>query len=50
MGFNKMADLIALGCVQVDGAVKELRNMKNMRRITDALVAITALKPGRRYL
>src|SRR5450432_4338901 len=27
MGFNKMADLIALGCVQVDNAVRELRNM-----------------------
>src|SRR6187455_3556023 len=33
-GFTKMADLIALGCVQVDKAVKELRNMKNMRQIT----------------
>ncbi|HMC98868.1 MAG TPA: DUF47 family protein [Ferruginibacter sp.] len=44
MGFNKMADLIALGCVQVDNAVKELRNMKNMRRITDALVAINSIE------
>src|SRR5438045_9595770 len=37
---KKMADLIAVGCVQVDKAVTELRNMKNMRLITDALVAI----------
>ena len=44
MGFNKMADLIALGCVQVDNAVKELRNMKNMRKITDALVAINSIE------
>ena len=44
MGFNKMADLIALACVQVDNAVKELRNMKNMRRITDALVAINSIE------
>ena len=39
-----MADLIALGCVQVDNAVKELRNMKNMRQITDALVAINSIE------
>jgi hypothetical protein len=44
MGFNKMADLIALACVQVDNAVKELRNMKNMRQITDALVAINSIE------
>lgn len=44
MGFNKMSDLIALACVQVDNAVKELRNMKNMRQITDALVAINSIE------
>ena len=43
-GFTKMADLIALGCVQVDKAVKELRNMKNMRQITDALVSINSIE------
>ena len=44
MGLQKMADLIALGCIQVDNAVKELRNMKNMRRITDALVSINSIE------
>src|SRR5436189_2433862 len=44
MGFNKMADLIALGCRQVEIAVKELRNMKNMRLITDALVSINSIE------
>ena len=39
MGIQKMAELIAVGCVQVHKAVTELRNMKNMRQITDALVA-----------
>ena len=39
-----MADLIALGCIQVDNAVKELRNMKNMRQITDALVSINSIE------
>jgi hypothetical protein len=44
MGFTKMADLIALGCRQVEVAVKELRNMKNMRLITDALVSINSIE------
>ena len=39
-----MADLIALGCRQVEVAVKELRNMKNMRLITDALVSINSIE------
>lgn len=44
IGMQKMADLIANGCVQVDKAVTELRNMKNMRQITDALVAINSVE------
>ena len=44
MGFTKMADLIAQGCRQVELAVKELRNMKNMRQITDALVSINSIE------
>ncbi len=44
IGFIKMADLIAIGCVQVHKAVTELRNMKNMRHITDALVAINSIE------
>jgi uncharacterized protein len=43
-GIVKMADLIAVGCVQVHKAVTELRNMKNMRNITDALVAINSVE------
>jgi predicted phosphate transport protein (TIGR00153 family) len=43
-GFQKMADLIAQGCVQVNQAVTELRSMKNMRKITDALVAINSIE------
>jgi predicted phosphate transport protein (TIGR00153 family) len=44
IGIQKMGDLIALGCVQVHKAVTELRNMKNMRQITDALVAINSIE------
>ena len=44
IGIKKMADLIALGCTQVHKAVTELRNMKNMRQITDALVAINSIE------
>ncbi|HMG81765.1 MAG TPA: DUF47 family protein [Ferruginibacter sp.] len=44
IGIKKMADLIAEGCVQVHKAVTELRNMKNMRQITDALVAINSIE------
>ena len=39
-----MAELIAGGCIHVHNAVTELRNMKNMRRITDALVAINSVE------
>jgi predicted phosphate transport protein (TIGR00153 family) len=44
IGIKKMGDLIALGTVQVHKAVTELRNMKNMRKITDALVAINSIE------
>ena len=44
IGIQKMADLIALGYIQVHKAVTELRNMKNMRQITDALVAINSIE------
>jgi uncharacterized protein Yka (UPF0111/DUF47 family) len=43
-GMQKMAELIASGCKQVHKAVTELRNMKNMRQITDALVAINSIE------
>ncbi|HET9055902.1 MAG TPA: DUF47 family protein [Chitinophagaceae bacterium] len=44
IGIQKMADLIAHGCEQVYKAVVELRNMKNMRQITDALVTINSIE------
>ena len=44
IGIRKFGDLIALGCAQVYQAVTELRNMKNMRSITDALVAINSIE------
>lgn len=44
IGIQKMADLIALGTIQIHKAVTELRNMKNMRQITDALVAINSIE------
>lgn len=43
-GIRKMADLIAMGCNQVHNAVVELRDMKNMRKITDSLVAINNIE------
>ena len=44
IGIKKFGDLIELGTVQVHKAVTELRNMKNMRQITDALVAINSIE------
>lgn len=44
IGIRKFADLIALGAIHVHKAVTELRNMKNMRQITDALVAINSIE------
>lgn len=44
MGISKFADLIEVGCVQVKIAVKELRNMKNVRAITDALVKVNSIE------
>jgi hypothetical protein len=44
IGIKKFGDIIPLGCVAVHNAVTELRNMKNMRKITDALVAINSIE------
>jgi len=43
-GIHKLTDVIAQGCVAVRNAVGELRNMKNMRLITDALVTINSIE------
>ena len=44
MGIQKLADLIEQGACQIHIAVKELRNMRDMRKITDAWLRSTALK------
>ena len=43
-GIKKMADLIDQSAEQIKIAVKELRNMKNMRNITDALVKVNSIE------
>lgn len=44
LGMQKMADLIEQGAIQIRIAVKELRDMKNMRSITEALVKINSIE------
>lgn len=44
MGMQKLAELIEQGANQIRIAVKELRNMKNMRNITEALVKINSIE------
>jgi len=43
-GIQKMADLIEQGAAQIQIAVKELRNMRNMRKITDVLVKVNSIE------
>lgn len=43
-GIQKMADIIEQGVDCVKIAVLELRNMKNMRKITEALVRVNSLE------
>ncbi len=43
-GIQKMADLIEQGAEHIKNAVIELRNMKNMRQITDALVKVNSIE------
>ncbi|MEJ8842330.1 DUF47 family protein [Lacibacter sp. H375] len=42
--FSKMAELIVQGCENIKIAVTELKDMKNMRQITDALVRINSIE------
>jgi uncharacterized protein Yka (UPF0111/DUF47 family) len=44
MGIQKLSELIEQGAQQVRIAVLELRNMKNMRNITEALVKINSIE------
>jgi uncharacterized protein len=43
-GIQKMADLIDQAAEQIKNAVKELRNMRDMRKITDALVKVNSIE------
>ncbi|MBM3431456.1 MAG: DUF47 domain-containing protein [Bacteroidetes bacterium] len=43
-GIQKFAELIEQGCQQVHKAVIELRDMKNMRSITESLVRINSIE------
>jgi uncharacterized protein Yka (UPF0111/DUF47 family) len=43
-GIQKMAELIEQGARQIRGAVRELRNMQDMRTITDALVRVNSIE------
>jgi uncharacterized protein Yka (UPF0111/DUF47 family) len=44
VGIQKMAELIDQGADQIRNAVKELRNMRDMRKITDALVKVNSIE------
>lgn len=43
-GIYKMAQLIEYGAKQIQIAIHELRNMKNLRKITDALIKINDIE------
>src|SRR6266498_677656 len=43
-GLQKLADMIEQSAMQVKNAVAELRNMKNMRQMTEALVKINSIE------
>jgi uncharacterized protein len=43
-GIQKMADLIEQGAAQIRSAIRELRNMRDMRKITDALVKVNSIE------
>ena len=43
-GIQKMADLIEQGSSQIRVAIHELRNMRDMRKITEALVKVNSIE------
>jgi hypothetical protein len=43
-GIQKMADLISQGCNEINIAVHGLRDMKNLRKMTEALVRVNSLE------
>jgi len=44
VGIQKMVDLIEQGTLQIQTAVRELRNMRDMRKITDSLVKVNSIE------
>lgn len=44
VNIKKMSELILQGTENIHNAISELRNMKNMRKITDALVRINSIE------
>jgi len=44
MGIQKLAEVIQMGAAEVRKAVIELRNMKNMKLVTESLVKINSLE------
>jgi uncharacterized protein len=43
-GFQRLAEMIEQSAEQISIAVKELRDMKNMRKITEALVKVNSIE------
>ena len=43
-GIQKLADLIDQGCEHIHNAVFELRNRRNMRQLTEALVKVNSIE------
>lgn len=43
-GIQKMAELIEQGCEQIKNCIMELRNMRDMRKITEALVKVNSIE------
>ena len=44
IGIQKLSELINHACAEVQKAVRELRDMKNLRRITDSMVLINSIE------
>src|SRR4029450_644664 len=42
-GIQKLADMIEQSCEHIRTAVKQLRNMQNMRQLTEALVKVNSI-------
>lgn len=47
---KKLADLIAQGCKDIDKAVKELKDLKHIRNVTDSCVRINSMENQADYV